>query len=1091
MPKYTKLTTIAAAAVAVSCAFADTTWTGNGTDRLWSNAGNWSAAMTGKFYFNQDLDVSKRLASVAADLTYTGQEINFNCGTEENPLVLEFANGATLSTDTHILVNNLSSTSSESYVRLRGNGTLRETKNNEDYLRIGANGTGKGTLVVENGAKLETANSFNIGYNACAGELILEEGAAMTGGQAYVGKTSKGLFTVKSGAYFYSSGDLTIARNSANASANADDWTEVNIEGGTISSSKFWLVYEGARKARMAITDGGSYTNRSGGCNMGRGGSSTTELVVRGEGSAFRNNGDHFYVANGGSANATIVVENGASLDSGANITLAHAANSIASATVNNAKFNADGSGGRLYIANGENSVASLTVTNGSSVVAKYYVQMGVGSGSKATLAVGDGSTVKTTDTGSHGRLQMGSGANSTSVLTINDGGVFQTATYAELAMNASSTSTVNINEGGVFATRYFASVNGAATINIDGGTLRVLADNAAFLPSTGITANIGANGAIIDTSGKNITIPAGCFALADGVASATISKIGGGTLTLTGTLASGLSLEIDGGTLADNADVRSMPITIGESGAILFSSVGEVGNFSAEYSSLTADGAYPFIGEGATADSAATDAALYLDEDGKTVKAKAEKVAYYTGRWYYNGAAQSSAPSGADWTVVFAADPGASEFNSNDSAVTWGAVILKGATVNFRQTGGSPRLVTKHIGGSGTISLMSYGIMNIPGEDLIIDEGVTILAKQHDDAGHRTRCFINKNGTANITVNGTIEVYNYADADLDDTTHSTDGSIHIECTATLAGPVVGNGEVRIMNERSPVINGDWSKFTGTLNKTTYNNNLVFACPEAVSSNATYNIVGDVHYAGADGSTVRFGALNLTKSNYCVFYVPATDGYTCTIEVGANGKDMTFGENYFFGPEGLANATYKNRVIHLKKVGAGILTDHSYGTHDIEVADGAVVFGETGSDAKNAAAEYALDAVVVRGGASVGGTSDRAIATLTLDALAGIYGSLAAVSSLNVANNVDLSGHPVVLSEADVATLAQADGTGTKLYPLFQFAEGSAGTLSGVPDAGEGGFPAALPPASWKPVFADGVAALRYFSNAGLVIIIK
>ncbi len=1072
MFKYAKFAIAAAAVVAVSCAIADTTWTGSGGDTLWANAANWSGtvpsggnSVSGILKFPGGLDGSKLLATFADAYSFSTTDIiRFDAGTEEAPLVFRASDSSC----------GFSNTGSKNF-----------------YI---AHDASTSAFVVLDGGTYDFKTEIHLGQNDnSVGTLVLTNGANATSGQVFPGHYGQGHLFVEKGCFLYSTADLTFGRNNHSAVAY-DVPSTVTIRGGSVSSQKLWMPYNdngAVRKAKMIIMDGGSYTNRASDCNIARNINAEGELIVSGEGSLFQNNGSQLYIAAGNTSKATILVENGGAVESPANINLGYGTGSQAAATVNNGKFNADGSGGRLYIANGENSVASLTVTNGSSVVAKYYVQMGVGSGSKATLAVGDGSTVKTTDTGSHGRLQMGSGANSTSVLTINDGGVFQTATYAELAMNASSTSTVNINEGGVFATRYFASVNGAATINIDGGTLRVLADNAAFIPSTGITANIGANGAIIDTSGKNITIPAGCFALADGVASATISKIGGGTLTLTGTLASGLSLKIDGGTLADNADVRSMPITIGEGGAILFSSVGEVGNFSAEYSSLTADGAYPFIGEGATADSAATDAALYLDEDGKTVKAKAEKVAYYTGRWYYNGAAQSGAPSGADWTVVFAADPSASAFNSNDGAVTWGAVILKGATVNFRQTGGSPRLVTKHIGGSGTISLMSYGIMNISGADLIIDEGVTILAKQHDDAGHRMRCFINKNGTANIAVNGTIEVYNYADADLDDTTHSTDGSIHIECTATLAGPVVGNGEVRIMNAHSPVINGDWSKFTGTLNKTTYNNNLVFACPEAVSSNATYNIVGDVHYAGADGSTVRFGALNLTKSNYCVFYVPATDGYTCTIEVGANGKDMTFGENYFFGPEGLANATYKNRVIHLKKVGAGILTDHSYGTHDIEVADGAVVFGETGSDAKNAAAEYALDAVVVRGGASVGGTSDRAIATLTLDALAGIYGSLAAVSSLNVANNVDLSGHPVVLSEADVATLAQADGTGTKLYPLFQFAEGSAGTLSGVPDAGEGGFPAALPPASWKPVFADGVAALRYFSNAGLVIIIK
>jgi len=493
-------------------------------------------------------------------LSLSGQELDFNCGSEDNPFVIELDEGVTLSTDTHILINNLSNTSNESYVRLRGNGILSETKNAEEYLRIGANGTGKGTLVVEGGATLSTVSAFNIGYNACTGELVLEEGAKMTGGQVYLGKTSKGGLTVKKGAYLYSSADLTIARNALNASANAEDWTEVNIEGGAVSSDKFWMIYEGAnRKARMTITDGGSYTNRANGINIGRGTSGTVELTVDGEGSAFWNNGGELYIANGGSTKADIAVKNGARFHSGSNINVAHAANSEVSVLVaTNSTFETT-TDGRIRLANGDSSKAAMSVDANSTVSAKYYVQLAVKSGSEASLEIGGGSTVKITDGGSHGRLEMGEGANSTSTLTINDGGLFQTAEYTRLAIGTGSTSTINLNEGGVLATKYFTVGSGtAATINMDGGTIRALSSSETFLPS-GVSVKVGEKGAIIDTNGNDVKIPAECFKLADGVTAGTITKIGGGTLTLTGTLANGLSLKIDGGALADNTDVRRL----------------------------------------------------------------------------------------------------------------------------------------------------------------------------------------------------------------------------------------------------------------------------------------------------------------------------------------------------------------------------------------------------------------------------------------------------------------------------------------------------------------------------------------------------
>jgi autotransporter-associated beta strand protein len=121
-----------------------------------------------------------------------------------------------------------------------------------------------------------------------------------------------------------------------------------------------------------------------------------------------------------------------------------------------------------------------------------------------------------------------------TGVGTLNmNGGTFNALGGINIARIAGSFGTNNLN-GGTLATYNVASSTGTnAIFNFNGGTLK-----AAFSPPTpwmsGLSqANILAGGAIIDSSNFSVTITQGLLA---GSASGGLTKLGAGTLTLSGT---------------------------------------------------------------------------------------------------------------------------------------------------------------------------------------------------------------------------------------------------------------------------------------------------------------------------------------------------------------------------------------------------------------------------------------------------------------------------------------------------------------------------------------------------------------------------
>ena len=247
----------------------------------------------------------------------------------------------------------------------------------------------------------------------------------------------------------------------------------------------------------------------------------------------------------------------------------------LGSDTGSSGTFNLSGSTSRLSTGNaivgrvGNGTFAQsggIFTTNGNTLT------VGSDTGGSGTYNLSGGSLITAL-------TQVSNNAN-TSVFT-QSGGTHTTATVSLASANgASSVGTYNLNGGTLSAGQVIrgggAGTNGTSTFNFNGGTLRANAASASFLQGLTV-ANVQAGGARIDTNGVNTTIAqallhdttSGAPAIDGG-----LTKLGAGTLTLTGANTFTGALNLVSGTLAVAAESNlgaSSTVSVGGGGSLRF----------------------------------------------------------------------------------------------------------------------------------------------------------------------------------------------------------------------------------------------------------------------------------------------------------------------------------------------------------------------------------------------------------------------------------------------------------------------------------------------------------------------------------------
>jgi len=126
---------------------------------------------------------------------------------------------------------------------------------------------------------------------------------------------------------------------------------------------------------------------------------------------------------------------------------------------------------------------------------------------------------------------------------TVVEGGTASAESVA-IAVNSGSAGMLTVSSNGTLATTGISGGSGTSTLTLDGGTLRALDNNPAFISNLPGVA-LGAGGGTIDSNGFNIAIGVP-FTGTGG-----LTKAGSGTLTLTGPNSYSGDTTVSGGTLA------------------------------------------------------------------------------------------------------------------------------------------------------------------------------------------------------------------------------------------------------------------------------------------------------------------------------------------------------------------------------------------------------------------------------------------------------------------------------------------------------------------------------------------------------------
>jgi autotransporter-associated beta strand protein len=447
------------------------------------------------------------------------------------------------------------------------------------------NFTGSGNWSVASNLAFASGGQGTI-YKTGTGTLTLSGGGALKEGASVLGNTGASA-TFKEGATIINGGTYTnnITTNNGELVVGGLDTvgtnTSLTVNNASVLNGIDWLSVgkgngTGATTSNLTLNNTASITAVNMSLGWNNNSTSTPAGTVTLNDSTSLTVSATSHIAESAGANFSLKL-NGASTVTLANtVNIGLGANTTALVEVNGTsllKQTANSNQTRLGLADG--SVGTLKVNGGTATFERDLIfgYAGTGTGrltlDSGTLNVANGTErwLKVNDTvGSKGELTINGGninlntntdlrfstnanAAGTSFVTLNGGtisgftgnnnGVLSAVSVVDLNQS-SATGTINNSfnlNGGTLAIGQVVTSNDTGTVafNFNGGTLKAAANSANFLDLGGAnqTAKILAGGAKIDTNDKNVTIPQ---ALLTGVTGdGGLTKLGGGSLTLTG----------------------------------------------------------------------------------------------------------------------------------------------------------------------------------------------------------------------------------------------------------------------------------------------------------------------------------------------------------------------------------------------------------------------------------------------------------------------------------------------------------------------------------------------------------------------------
>ena len=524
------------------------TWTGT-TSTDWNTAGNWSGGVPSGGNATIDL-ATGNVCTLAANASATPVDIRIGeaggltgrvdhqAGTLSTGSGNWFFAGINTGTGYYNLANTASAGSGLTGFA-QGSGSLSAS-----IIWVGGawyNDNGIGTMRINTTG---TVSAYNTGWvSLCAGEswnggtgigeIDLENGTVNAAGALWLGVDNAAGSGTASGTLKMTGGTLNVAN-----SGSGPNYVGYNNGNGTMIVSNGTANFAGELQVGGSDSSGTGF-NANGALTMYGGNLNVGALTL-----ARGNN-------NQNGCNGTINV-NGGILTSTNDVVSGFAGTGTGTININGGTFNVGTANTKwLQLGVWDTTVSVINVTNGN-------LNLNAGTSIKFNLQ---------NSSGAHTINQYGGAVTfySDFATTVGGGGAID----FRYASGSTGANTYNLNGGTLTVPQIIASqTTGTRAFNFNGGTLKPTAANASFFASgVASAANVLANGAIIDTAGYNITIGQ---TLADGGGGGGLTKVGNGTLTLTGGYGYTGPTIVKAGTLAVDASQSTSASALTVSNAAL-----------------------------------------------------------------------------------------------------------------------------------------------------------------------------------------------------------------------------------------------------------------------------------------------------------------------------------------------------------------------------------------------------------------------------------------------------------------------------------------------------------------------------------------